>query len=246
MDLGSSNGSYVNEQRVERIQLQPGDQISLGGIKLRYEISSPVEQVGMTVIDAESDLDKAIDEQVLPVVINETSQPRLVVVTQRRTWEVSLADDDLLSIGRTDANMLMLDHPKVSRNHAEVQRRGGIFVLRDLGSTNGTWYGEERIDQLVLQDGDEFRIGDATIIFKSGFQEESLTLADSVLPKGSSRRIVIFVPGLMGSELWRGSERIFPNIKTLFTHPEVLQYPSPAEPREDRGRGGHRPQPCQA
>ena len=232
IDLGSSNGSYVNERRVERMLLQPGDLITLGGSRFRYELSMPAEEAGMTVIDIEADLERAIDQEVLPFAINETNQPRLVVVTPRRTWEVLLGDIDTLSIGRTDANQLVLEHPRVSRNHAEVQRRGGIFVLRDLGSSNGTWHGEERVDQLILQEGDEFKIGDASIVFKSGFEEESLTLADSSMPKGTNRRIVIFVPGLMGSELWRGSERIFPNIKMLFTQPEVLQYPLPLEPRK--------------
>ncbi len=139
---------------------------------------------------------------------------------------------DTLSIGRTDANQLVLEHPRVSRNHAEVQRKGGIFVLRDLGSTNGTWHGEARVDQLILQEGDEFKIGDASLIFKSGFEEESLTMADVSLPKSQGRRIVIFVPGLMGSELWRGSECIFPNVKALFTNPEILKYPLPLEPRK--------------
>jgi pimeloyl-ACP methyl ester carboxylesterase len=36
----------------------------------------------------------------------------------------------------------------------------------------------------------------------------------------------------MGSEMWRGSERVFPNVKALFTNPELLQYPSPFEPRK--------------
>ncbi len=40
------------------------------------------------------------------------------------------------------------------------------------------------------------------------------------------------MPGLMGSELWRGSERIFPNIKMLFTNPEVVKYPLPLEARK--------------
>jgi pimeloyl-ACP methyl ester carboxylesterase len=52
------------------------------------------------------------------------------------------------------------------------------------------------------------------------------------MPKNTTRRLVIFVPGLMGSELWRGSERVFPNIKALFTNPEVVQYPLPLEPRK--------------
>jgi pSer/pThr/pTyr-binding forkhead associated (FHA) protein len=232
VDLGSSNGSYVNGQRVERLRLQPGDLLALGGAQFRFELSGPVAEAGMTIIDLEADLDKALDQEVLPLALNETSQPRLVVVTPRRTWEVPLGDIDALSIGRTEANQLMLEHPKVSRNHAEVQRRGGVFVLRDLGSTNGTWQGEKRLDQLILQDGDEFRIGEATLVFKSGFEEESLTLVDSGLPKGAGRRIVVFVPGLMGSELWRGSERIFPNIKALFTNPEILRYPQPLEPRK--------------
>ncbi len=232
IDLGSANGSFVNEQRVQRTPLQPGDLLSLGGQRFRFEQSSPAAEAGMTIINMEADLDKALDQEVLPVVLNETSQPRLVVVTPQRTWEVPLEDIDTLSIGRSEANLLALEHPKVSRNHAEVQRKGSAFMLRDLASTNGTWQGEARLDTLILQDGDEFRIGDATIIFKSGFEEESLTMADAGLPKGATRRTVIFVPGFMGSELWRGSERIFPNIKTLFTHPEVMQLPAVLEPRK--------------
>ncbi len=232
VDLGSSNGSLVNDQRIQRMILHPGDLITLGSHKLRYEVSALTEEAHTTVIDMEADLDQALDREVLPFSINETNQPRLVVSTPRRTWEVPLDDVDELSIGRTDASLLSLEHPKVSRNHAEIQRKGGVFVLRDLGSTNGTWYGDTRVDQLILQDGDEFKIGDATIVYKSGFEEDSLTMADASMPKGSARRIVIFVPGLMGSELWRGSERIFPNIKTLFTNPETLQFPSPLEPRK--------------
>lgn len=232
-DLGSSNGSYVNDQRVERASLKSGDWVALGSSRFRFERSQPwIEEAGMTVIDAEADLDKALQDESLPLVINETSQPRLVVVTPRRTLEVPLGEVDSLSIGRTDENRLILDHPKVSRKHAELQRKGDTFVLRDLDSTNGTWHGERRITQLILQDNDEVRIGDAKIVFKRGFQEEALTLVDGGPLKEKGRRIVIFVPGLMGSELWRGSERIFPNIKALFTHPEILQYPLPLEPRK--------------
>jgi len=205
--------------------------ISLGGCRFRYEVAALTEEAGMAVINGEADLDQALDREVLPFGINDTSQPRLVVLTPRRTWEVPLHDVDLLSIGRTAANQLTLEHPKVSRYHAEVQHRAGAYVLRDLDSTNGTWYGETRVDQLVLQEGDEFKIGDATIIFKSGFEEESLTMADASMPKGAARRIVVFVPGLMGSELWRGNERVFPNIRTLFTNSESMLYPVPLESR---------------
>jgi pSer/pThr/pTyr-binding forkhead associated (FHA) protein len=232
IDLGSSNGSYVNDVRVERALLQPGDIITLGNSRFRYELAGVAEEAGMTVIDVEADLAQALDQEVLPFAINETSQSRLVVMTPERTWEVPLDDLDPLTIGRADTSQVMLEHPRVSRNHAAVQRKGNVFMLRDLGSTNGTWRAGERVEQLILQDGDEFKIGDATMVFKGGFEENSLTLADANLPVGSARRIVIFVPGLMGSELWRGSERIFPNVKALFTNPEILLYPSPLEPRK--------------
>ena len=92
----------------------------------------------------------------------------------------------LLRIGRTDASLLSLEHPRVSRNHAEIQHKGGVFDLRDLGSTNGAWYGDTCVDQLILQDGEDIKIGDATIVYKSGFEEESLTMADASMPKGSA------------------------------------------------------------
>ncbi|MCI0520226.1 MAG: FHA domain-containing protein, partial [Chloroflexi bacterium] len=116
VDLGSSNGSFVNEARVERALLQPGDLVTLGGMRFRYEPSGAIEEGGMTVIDVEADLTHALDQEVLPFAINETSQPRLVVVTPLRTWEMLLDDVDALTIGRAETNQVTLDHPRVSRH----------------------------------------------------------------------------------------------------------------------------------
>jgi len=84
-----------------------------------------------------------------------------------------------------------------------------------------------------LQDSDVIRVGDTQIIFKRGFQEQALTMVGEQLPVAAGRRTVVFVPGLMGSELWLGDERVWPNVKTLFTNPELYAYPSkiPLEPR---------------
>ena len=55
------------------------------------------------------------------------------------------------------------DQKKVSSRHASIGREGKLVILRDLGSTNGTFIGEERITSRVLQPGDRIRLGQAWI-----------------------------------------------------------------------------------
>jgi pSer/pThr/pTyr-binding forkhead associated (FHA) protein len=233
-DLGSSNGTRLNGIRVERAELKPGDVIGLGNTQLRYEVSKLPDEVEMTMIDSEADLDLTMDQEILPMSIHETSTPRLVVFTSEKTWEVDLEDVDSLIIGRAEENPVVIDTPGVSRRHAELIRRGSNFVLRDLGSTNGTWFKDERVSEMVLQDGDSFRIGKAQFVFKGGFNIKALTILDEALARMPSRHPVVFVPGLMGSELWLGNERVWPNVKVMFKNPEMYRYPSPV-PLEPRG-----------
>jgi pimeloyl-ACP methyl ester carboxylesterase len=159
------------------------------------------------------------------MTLTNTSIPRLAIHTPNRTWEV-LLNQETLSIGRHAGNDLMLDGGNVSRHHARIEQTGAGFRLRDLGSTNGTWLGSQRIDERLLRAGDTVRIGNARLVFKGGFELADLTfiegqraLADPA--RAGSRPPVVFVPGMMGSELWRGSERIWPNVKALFTQPEI-------------------------
>lgn len=233
VDLGSSNGTQVNGKQIDRATLIPEDTINLGSQQLRYLVGEPSEDVGLTVIDTQLQLDQTINDEYLPVVINETSTPSLVVFTGDRTWSIDLNNFDQVIIGRDESCIVFIDDNKVSRRHAEVQRRGEAFLLKDLGSTNGTWVHDQQIEQHPLQDGDVIRIGPIQIIFKAGFQEQALTMAEEQMAVTAGRRTVVFVPGLMGSELWLGSERIWPNVKTLFTEPEIFRYPSeiPLEPR---------------
>jgi pSer/pThr/pTyr-binding forkhead associated (FHA) protein len=233
VDLGSSNGTRVNGIRIDRATLVPGDTISLGSQQLRYRVEDPTEDVGLTVIDTQMQLDQTINDEYLPVVINETSSPSLVVFTGDRTWNLDLKDLDQVTIGRDESCALLIASSNVSRRHAEVQRRGEAFLLKDLGSTNGTWVHGKQIDQYILEDGDVFGIGPAQVVFKQGFQEQALTMVGEQMAAPTGRRTVVFIPGLMGSELWLGNERVWPSVKTLFTNPELFVYPSkiPLEPR---------------
>jgi pSer/pThr/pTyr-binding forkhead associated (FHA) protein len=232
-DLGSSNGTRVNGNRVQMADLKPGDLISLGNTQLRYQASMPSEEIALTMIDSEEDLELTLERENLPMSINETRHPRLVILSRARTWEIPLDGVDQVTIGRDDSNQVVLEHPKVSRQHAEVVRKGSTFVLRDLGSTNGTWLRGEAVSELALKDGDAFRIGEAQLVYKGGFRTEALTMAVESLVETAARRPVVFVPGMMGSELWLGNERVWPNVKVIFKDPDLFRYPSPVplEPR---------------
>lgn len=70
-----------------------------------------------------------------------------------------------VTIGRAGENDMQLPDDLVSRHHARIERQAGQLVLVDLGSTNGTFVNERRIQQHTLRDGDAIRIGRSTMRF---------------------------------------------------------------------------------
>ena len=62
-------------------------------------------------------------------------------------------------IGRSSKCDVQLDQESVSRNHARINRQRATYVIRDLGSTNGTYVNDELVDEVVLRDGDQIKVG---------------------------------------------------------------------------------------
>lgn len=230
-DLGSANGTRLNGIETKRSALKPGDVISIGAFKLEYELAAPsLEDADVTVIDTSAQLARSIAESSFVMAMNDTSIPRLAIHTASRTWEIDLTRDSV-SIGRSADNDIVLDVPQVTRRHARIERQTRGFLLRDVGSTNGTWMKGERVDARLLQDGDTFRIGPATILFKAAFENEDLTIVGQPRALTARLRPVVFVPGFMGSELWLGSERVWPNIPRLLREPQLYRSDNPLETR---------------
>ena len=65
-------------------------------------------------------------------------------------------------IGRKGADVALND-PEVSRHHCSLEVRDGFVNLKDLDSTNGTFFEEERVRAAVLRHGTEFRVGGSTL-----------------------------------------------------------------------------------
>ncbi|MER6446196.1 peptide-binding protein [Streptomyces venezuelae] len=74
----------------------------------------------------------------------------------------------VLRIGRDPGNGLRLSHETVSRAHAELRLQAGAWVLRDLGSTNGTTVNGHRVTgSAVVRDGDQVSFGNMTFRLSS-------------------------------------------------------------------------------
>ena len=72
------------------------------------------------------------------------------------------------TIGRTGCEYTLPD-PEVSRRHAAIRDPGdGSYVLEDLGSRNGTWLNDRRLDApAIVRAGDTIRIGNTVWLVTS-------------------------------------------------------------------------------
>ena len=232
IDLGSSNGTLVNGDRIDRAKISPGDVIQLGESILHFEGTAPLLDPEATILNTEADVSACLAKTAVKTSLNDVSESRIVIHTLEKTWEVSIEETSIL-IGRDPRCDVVIDDKRLSRRHAEVIGKGSIFTIRDLESTNGTWVRQKQIDEHILIDSDEILIGKARIVFKRGFKPEELTFVASMKAKIPEHRPVIFVPGFMGSQLWRGSERVWPNVRLMFSNPEMMKVTEsgPIEPR---------------
>ncbi|MCC6746330.1 MAG: diguanylate cyclase [Deltaproteobacteria bacterium] len=71
-------------------------------------------------------------------------------------------------IGRSSKCDIQVDQESVSRNHCKLINTGKTIILRDLGSTNGTYVNEGLLDEHVLRDGDLVKVGRTIFKFLTG------------------------------------------------------------------------------
>jgi predicted component of type VI protein secretion system len=69
--------------------------------------------------------------------------------------------EDLITIGRGQDNTIIINHPSVSTRHAQLQRDGETYRLKDLNSTNGTRVNGIPITEAMLRSGDQIQFGAA-------------------------------------------------------------------------------------
>ena len=76
-------------------------------------------------------------------------------------------------IGRSSKCDVQIDQESVSRNHARIIRQRSVYVIGDLGSTNGTYVNDELVEEYQLRRGDQIKVGDTIFKYLSGQDVEA-------------------------------------------------------------------------
>src|SRR5690242_17137971 len=75
----------------------------------------------------------------------ERAMPKLTLVQDRRTVQIYDLDQPVIRIGRVPGMDIQIDDVSISRRQAEIQQEGDHWVVRDIGSSNGTFVNGERL-----------------------------------------------------------------------------------------------------
>src|SRR4051812_15793997 len=84
---------------------------------------------------------------------------KLVVLSAGMTGRTHELKADTTTIGRVEDNTFQIAEPSVSSHHCEIVLKGTEVVVKDLGSTNGSFINGEKVTESVLKPGQLLRLG---------------------------------------------------------------------------------------
>ncbi|MBW1870724.1 MAG: FHA domain-containing protein, partial [Deltaproteobacteria bacterium] len=71
-----------------------------------------------------------------------------------------------ITIGRTMDNDVVIPDPGISRQHMSIRDKGGAYIVKDLGSSNGTKLNGKKVGEEVLRPGDVIMMGTVQVRFE--------------------------------------------------------------------------------
>ncbi|MBN1552995.1 FHA domain-containing protein [bacterium] len=169
-DLDSRWGTTVNGTKIRTKILADGDKIDLASkvsCIFHTEPSDPVveetvldEEESETVLDIDIDWDAYKAEDLENLRKKHDISPRLIQIDDTGQTVVKYRiDHPVISIGRSNSNRIVLDHKTISRHHCEIVENDGIFLIRDLDSSNGIRINGKKVDKSEIVSGDMIQIG---------------------------------------------------------------------------------------
>lgn len=158
IDTQSTNGTFVNGQRIRQCALRPGELIELGdSVTLRYEqvltgdltagkLKTPTEPIKRAAPPASA------------------FGHYLVLSRGAEVGAVFLLTTPLVTVGREPANDIVINEDAVSRYHLQIKREKTGYFVEDAGSTNGTFLNGKKLEaEAALTPDDVLRVGAAQL-----------------------------------------------------------------------------------
>jgi len=238
-DLDSYNGVRLNGDRVaSKCTMRPGDLIQIGDYSLALRVDQPAGK------DSSADpvgIEGAPTElhHVEPDALPEEKQARLVVVSSNLAGETYRIDHREVIVGRVDENDVVVNHRSISRNHAKVIERDGVFTIIDLASANGVRINNEPFGTATLVNGDIIQLGHVKLRFVAPGDDYIFTPADvddvEIEAGPSTLRLVVVAlllvaVALTAFMLVRGPEPTTPAKAPVTGPPKVPVEPAPTPP----------------
>ena len=103
----------------------------------------------------------------------EGKMARLILISEGVDFATHEFVGDIVFIGRTQSNQIVIDHPTVSAQHAVLLRTGDSYSLKDLNSANGTQINGDFVTDAELKDGDTIRFGSVIAVFAGAYRKPS-------------------------------------------------------------------------
>ncbi len=210
VDARSTNGIWADGRRVAQVVIGSSETVTFGaasnGVVVELSLVGrpdeeapathvPVARVPAAPVTEETPVAPGTPvTQASPIVPSPSPPPSpaappsapVTAASFGRLSSVYEPTGSVVTIGRDPASDIVLaDDPRASRHHAELRLGSdGSWVLRDVGSHNGTFLNGERVSQAFLSDGDIVAAGNHLYRFRQGKLEEFSAADDTSLDVG--------------------------------------------------------------
>ena len=150
-DLGSTNGSSVNGERISTSMVRPGDKIS-------------IDQIDFLVEGPDDDQEATVARH-FPAAVEVLTGPYLLIRSGSRAGQKIPLVKSRYTIGRNSTNDIMLEDQSVSGRHAVLIQTDGGWKIEDAESTNGTSINGEAVMGGQLHHTDRVRLGSVKLAY---------------------------------------------------------------------------------
>ncbi len=131
---------------------------------------APLESAGSDPATVTLQVDSVGGGEEVAVDLDEFAAGGIMVVTRGpNAGSRFVLDAPFITAGRHPDRDIFLDDVTVSRHHVELERQdSGAYLVRDVGSLNGTYLNRERIEEAELHHSDELQIGKFKLVYLDG------------------------------------------------------------------------------